>query len=110
MKSRILNMLLFISFVLAIMVPLTGLIVHKLASVAFLLLCIVHTIVYRKKMNWKHWGVLGIIFVAFFSGIFGMAFDEIPVIIAMHKAISISTVFLLAIHIFVFHRKLMHQK
>lgn len=110
MKSKVLNILLLIAFVLTIMVPLTGLIIHKLASLAFLLLCIVHTIVYRKKMNWKRWGVLGIIFVAFFSGIFGMVFEEIPVIIAMHKAISISTVFFLAIHIFVFHRKLIHQK
>lgn len=110
MKSRILNLLLFISFILTMMVPLTGLIIHKLASVVFLLLCIVHTIVYRKKMNWKRWGVLGIILVAFSSGIFGMVFEEIPVIIAMHKVISISSVFFLAIHIFVFHRKLTHQK
>lgn len=110
MKSRILNLLLFISFILTMMVPLTGLIIHKLASVVFLLLCFVHTIVYRKKMNWKRWGVLGIILVAFSSGIFGMIFDEIPVIIAIHKAISIFSVFFLAIHIFIFHRKLIYQK
>ncbi|MBE5887205.1 MAG: heme transporter CcmB [Lachnospiraceae bacterium] len=92
------------------MVPLTGLMVHKLVSVFFLILCAIHTIAYRKKMNWKRWGVLGIILVAFSSGIFGIVFEEIPVIIAMHKVISISSVFFLAIHIFVFHRKLTHQK
>lgn len=108
MKSKILNLLLFVSFLVTMMVPLTGLKVHKMASVVFLLLCVVHTIVYRTKMTWKRWAVLGVILVAFLSGIFGMIFDEIPVIMAMHKAISISSVFFLAIHIFIFHRKLMH--
>lgn len=110
MNSKVLNILLLIAFVLTIMVPLTGLMVHKLVSVFFLILCAIHTIAYRKKMNWKRWGVLGIILVAFSSGIFGIVFEEIPVIIAMHKVISISSVFFLAIHIFVFHRKLTHQK
>jgi len=109
-NSKVLNILLLIAFVLTIMVPLTGLMVHKLVSVFFLILCAIHTIAYRKKMNWKRWGVLGIILVAFSSGIFGIVFEEIPVIIAMHKVISISSVFFLAIHIFVFHRKLTHQK
>ncbi|MBO5097896.1 MAG: heme transporter CcmB [Agathobacter sp.] len=110
MKSRILNLLLFISFILTMMVPLTGLIIHKLASVVFLLLCIVHTIVYRKKMNWKRWGVLGIIIIAFFSGIFGMVFEEFPVAMAFHRAISIASVFFLAIHIFVFHKRMSFSK
>lgn len=110
MKARILNLLLLISFVITMMVPLTGLIVHKLASVAFLLLCLIHTIVYRKKMNWKRYAVLAIIFIAFFSGIFGMIFDEIEIILALHKAMSIVSVFILAIHIFVYHKHMKMRK
>ena len=106
MKARILNLLLLISFIVTMMVPLTGIMVHKLASVVFLLLCLVHTIVYRKKMNWKRFAILGIIVVAFCSGLFGMIMEEIPMILALHKAISIVSVFFLAIHIFVFHKKM----
>lgn len=106
MKSKILNILLLISFIVTMMVPLTGLKVHKLVSVIFLLLCVVHTIVYRKKMNGKRWTVLAIIMLAFFSGIFGLILDDIPLVLALHKVISIGSVFILAIHIFVFHKKL----
>ena len=110
MNSKVLNILLLIAFVLTIMVPLTGLMVHKLVSVFFLILCAIHTIAYRKKMNWKRWAVLGIILIAFVSGIFGMIFEEIPFVLAFHKAISIVSVFFLAIHIFVFHRMITHSK
>ena len=41
--KKILNYGLFISFLLTIMVPLTGVHIHKLASTVFLLLSIVHT-------------------------------------------------------------------
>ena len=106
MKARILNLLLLISFVVTMMVPLTGIMVHKMASVFFLLLCLIHTFMYRKKMNGRLFLVLGIIVVAFFSGILGMIFEEIPMILALHKAISIVSVFFLAIHIFVYHKKI----
>lgn len=110
MKTKILNYLLLICFVVTMMVPLTGIIVHKMASLFFLLLCIVHTIVYRKKMNGKRWGVLLTVVVAFMSGIFGMIYSEIPMVMAVHKVVSIALVFFLAIHIFVFHRKMLSQK
>lgn len=45
---RVLNYLLAISFVLTIMVPNTGVIVHKLASTLFLVLALIH-VFYRKK-------------------------------------------------------------
>ena len=106
MKSRILNLLLLISFIVTMMVPLTGMMIHKLASVLFLLLCLFHTILYRKKMNGKRYALLGIIMVSFLSGIFGMIFEEIPMILAIHKAISIISVFFLAIHIFVYHKRI----
>lgn len=101
-----LNYLLLISFIITNLVPLTGITIHKMASVIFLLLCIVHTIKYREKLQWKRIGLLGIIILAFLSGLFGMIFDEVPLILALHKVISIGSVFALAIHIFIFHRRL----
>ncbi len=106
MKAKILNILLLITFVLTIMAPLTGIMIHKMVSLLFLLLCFVHTIMYRKQMNWKRFVVLGIIIIAFLSGIFGMILDHIPMVLAFHKAISIASVFFLAIHIFVYHKKM----
>ena len=51
MKSKILNILLLAAFVVTIMAPLTGIIVHKMASVFFLLLCLIHTIVYSLQIK-----------------------------------------------------------
>lgn len=110
MKAKILNILLLITFILTMMVPLTGIHIHKLASVFFLLLCLVHTVVYCKAMNWKRYVVLAMVVVAFVSGIFGMIHEEIEIIMALHKAISIVIVFFLAIHIFVFHRKMKFRR
>lgn len=105
-----LNYLLLISFIVTNFVPLTGIAVHKMASAIFLLLCIVHTIVYRKQLNGKRWLMLGLVVVAFLSGLFGMIFAEISLILALHKVISIGCVFALAIHIFVFHRRLRKKR
>ena len=104
--KRFLNIALLISFLVTIMVPLTGVHIHKLASVLFLLLSIAHTIVYRKKLGAKRWLLLGVIIISFATGLFGMIFDHIPIVLILHRAISISLVFFLAIHIFVFHKKL----
>ena len=103
--KKFLNIALFISFFVMIMVPVTGLLIHKLASAVFFLLSIVHTTVYRKRMSGKRWGLLTILLLAFFTGLFGMIFDEFPMIEACHRGISIILVFFLAIHIFVFYRK-----
>lgn len=46
--KRILNYLLAISFILTIMVPITGIIVHKLAATLFLILALIHVFLYRK--------------------------------------------------------------
>lgn len=104
--KKLLNIALLISFVVTILVPLTGIHIHKLASVLFLLLSIVHTIVYRKKLGVKRWLLLGLILVSFASGLFGMILDHIPMVLILHRVISIALVFFLAIHIFVFHKKL----
>lgn len=104
--KKLLNIALLISFIVTILVPLTGIHMHKLASVIFLLLSIVHTIVYRKKLGLKRWLLLGLILISFVSGLFGMILDHVPFVLILHRVISIVLVFFLAIHIFVFHKKL----
>ena len=104
--KKLLNLSLLISFIVTILVPLTGIHIHKLASTLFLLLCIVHTMVYRKKLQAKRWLLLGSVALSFLTGIFGMILDQYPIILILHRVISIAVVFFLAIHIFVFHKKL----
>ena len=94
--KKFLNIALILSFWVTIMVPVTGILIHKLASTVFLLLSIVHTIVYRKRMSRKRWGLLIILLLAFFTGLFGMIFDEFPMIEAFHRVNSIILVFFLA--------------
>lgn len=108
--KKILNYLLLISFIVTNLVPFTGIAIHKMASVFFLLLCVVHTIIYRRQMQWKRWILLGVIVISFVSGLFGMILDEMPIVLALHKAISIASIFFLAIHIFVFHRRMKKMK
>ena len=99
-----------IFFVVTVMVPITGVQIHKMASTLFLVLSIVHTCVYHKKLNAKKLMLLGVIVVAFLSGLFGMIFDQFAIILILHKAISIASVFFLAIHIFVYHKRYNRKK
>ena len=103
--KKILNIALLITFILTIMVPLTGVHIHKMTSTFFLLLSIVHTITYRKNLGAKRWLLFATIIISFATGLFGMILDHIPVVLILHRAISIGLVFFLAIHIFVFHKK-----
>ena len=104
--KKLLNIALLISFTVTVMVPLTGIHVHKMASVLFLLLSIVHTIVYRKKLGMKRWLLLALIVISFATGLFGMILDQFPIVLILHRAFSIVVVFFMAIHIFIYHRKL----
>ena len=104
--KRFLNISLLVSFLVTIMVPLTGIHIHKLASVIFLLLSIVHTVTYRKKLGMKRWLLLGLILISFASGLLGMILDHVPMILILHRCISIALVFFLAIHIFTYHRRM----
>ena len=104
--KKTLNIALLISFIVTIMAPLTGVHVHKMASVLFLMLSIVHTIVYRKKLGVKRWLLFGLIMISFATGLSGMMLDKFPIILILHRCISIAVVFFLAVHIFVFHKKL----
>ena len=107
--KKFLNLALLVSFIVTILVPLTGVHIHKLASTLFLLLSIIHTIVYRKKLGAKRWGLLALIALSFASGLFGMIFDQYPIILILHRCISIAVVFFLAIHIFVFRKKFLSK-
>ena len=104
--KRVFHHLLFITFILTILVPLIGIKIHKLASTLFLILSFIHVIIYSKKLDIKKILLLIIIIISFISGIFGMIMDHIPLILNVHKSLSIALVFFLAIHIFVFHRKM----
>ena len=104
--KKVLNIALLVSFLVTIMVPLTGVHIHKLASALFLLLSVAHTVVYRRKLGAKRWGLLGLVAVSFATGLFGMIWDHIPIVLVLHRAISIALVFFLAIHIFIFRKKL----
>ena len=104
--KKLLNIALLISFLVTIMVPMTGVHIHKLASVVFLLLSIIHTITYQKKLGMKRWLLLALIVVSFATGLFGMILEQFPIILILHRCFSIALVFFLAIHIFVFHKKL----
>ena len=107
--KKTLNIALLLSFAVTVLVPLTGIHLHKLASVIFLLLSVVHTVVYRRKLGLKRWLLLGLIIASFATGLFGMILDEFPLVLIAHRALSIVLVFFLAIHIFVFHRRLLRS-
>ena len=104
--KKLLNIALLISFIVTIMVPLTGIHVHKMASVLFLLLSIVHTFCYRKKLGAKRWLLFVLIVISFSTGLFGMILDQFPIVLILHRCISITVVFFLAIHIFIYHKKI----
>ena len=47
---------------------------------------------------------LGGVVLAFVSGVLSLVFATLPWVLALHKAVSISCVFFLAIHIFAYRR------
>lgn len=104
--KKALNISLLVSFLITILVPLTGIHLHKLASVLFLLLSVVHTIAYRKKLSRKRYLLLALVLASFATGLVGMILDQYPILLILHRVISIAVIFFAAIHIFVFHRKL----
>lgn len=103
--KKILNLLLILSFFVTVMVPVTGIHIHKLASTLFLLLCLIHAFVYKNKVTWKRYGLICLIIISFLSGLFGMIFEEISFILISHRVISICIIFFLAIHIYIFRRR-----
>lgn len=103
---RVLNYLLAISFIVAILVPITGIQIHKLASTLFLLLALIHVFLYRKKLDYKYILIIVLTILSFVLGILGLVLVEYPIVLVLHRTISIVLVCLLAIHIYRFHRRL----
>ena len=103
---RVLNYLLAISFIVTILVPITGIMVHKLASTLFLLLSLIHVFLYRKRVDYKYILVIVLTVLSFVLGILGLVMIEYPIVLVLHRTISIVLVCLLAIHIYKFHRRL----
>ena len=103
---RVLNYLLAISFILTIMVPITGLIVHKLASTLFLVLALIHVFLYRKSLDLKFIFIIVLTILSFVLEISGLVLVEYPIMLTLHRTVSIVLIILLAIHIYKFHRRL----
>ena len=104
--KRVLNYLLAISFILAIMVPITGIIVHKLAATLFLMLALIHVFLYRKRLDYKYILIITLTILSFVLGILGLVLVEYPIVLILHRTISIVLIILLDIHIYKFHRRL----
>ena len=104
--KRVLNYLLAISFVLTILVPITGIKVHKLCSTLFLVLTMIHFFTYRNRLNYMYYLIITLTIVSFVLGILGLIMIEYSIILVLHRTISIVLVCLLAIHIYKFHRRL----
>ena len=102
--KRILDYSLAISFILTIMVPITGIIVHKLASTLFLVLALIHAFLYRKRLDLNYILIIVLTIVSFVLGILGLIMVEHPIILILHRTVSIVLIILLAIHIYKFHR------
>ena len=103
---RVLNYALAISFVLTIMVPMTGIIVHKLASTLFLVLALIHVFLYRKRLDYKYYLIITLTILSFVLGILGLVLVEYPIVLILHRTVSIVLIILLAIHIYKFHKRL----
>ena len=86
--KRVLNYLLAISFVLAIMVPITGIRVHKLAATLFLVLTLIHVFLYRKRLDYKYILIIVLTVLSFVLGILGLIMVEHPIILTFHRTVS----------------------
>lgn len=100
--KRVLNYLLAISFILTIMVPITGIIVHKLAATLFLILALIHVFIYRKRLDLKYILIIVLTIVSFVLGILGLVLVEYPIMLTLHRTVSIVLIILLAIHIYIY--------
>ena len=102
----ILNYLLAISFIVTILVPITGIKIHKLASTLFLVLALIHVFIYRKRLDLKYILIIVLTILSFVLGILGLIMVEHPIMLTLHRTVSIVLIILLAIHIYKFHKRL----
>ena len=104
--KRVLNYSLAISFILTIMAPITGIIVHKLAATLFLVLALIHVFLYRKRLDLNYILIIVLTILSFVLGILGLIMVEYPIMLTLHRIVSIVLIILLAIHIYKFHRRI----
>lgn len=109
MKKK-LDLLLLTAFVVTITAPLTGIHIHKLASLLFFIFCLLHAGARWRKMNIRRVLAVVLVFTAFLTGLLGMIFEEYPILLALHKTSAMAIVFFLAIHIFAYSSKLCPRK
>ena len=57
-------------------------------------------------MDYKYILVIVLTIVSFVLGILGLVMIEYPIVLVLHRTISIVLIILLAIHIYKFHRRL----
>ena len=102
--KRIFSLLLAVSFVLTLLVPFTR---GGGPQTGFHGVFAALPGAYRgqpQKNGPPRWALLGAVVLAFVSGVLSLVFATIPWVLALHKAISITCVFFLAIHIFAYRR------
>ena len=104
--KMVLNYLLAVSFIVTILVPITGIQIHKLASTLFLVLALIHVFLYIKRLDLKYILIIVLTIVSFVLGILGLVLVEYPIMLTLHRTVSIVLIILLAIHIYKFHRRL----
>ena len=80
--------------------------VHKLASTLFFVLALILVFLYRKRLGLKYILIIVLIILSFVLGILGLIMVEHPIILLLHRTVSIVLIILLAIHIYKFHRRL----
>lgn len=107
--KKIFNILLLVTFIVSIMVPLTGIKIHKISSTLFLIFSLIHIVINRKRLGLKGYLFSCLILITFISGLFGMIIDEYSILVGLHKVLSIVVVFFLAIHIFIHHKILLKR-
>ena len=96
---------LFISFIVTILEPITGILIHKLAATVFLLLVFAHMAAYRKRPETKKYLLLLLVAASFATGVCGMIVEQYPLILLLHRAISAVAVIFLVLHIYRYRKR-----
>lgn len=103
--KKALHGMLFLSFILTIMAPISGIYVHKLAGTVFFLLGIIHMIMYRRKIRGKQGLLAVLILFSFISGLFSLILEQYPYILNVHRMCSIVLVSFLSVHVSKFYKR-----
>lgn len=104
--KRIVIYAMLVCFLLTMIEPFTCIYVHKLAAALLFIFALVHTAMYRNKLGKREAQLLAIIIACFFTGLFGIILDQYATLLNFHEVVSIAFVWFLAIHFFIFRRRL----